>query len=49
MSSCSAWNIWFMTGSFDSDVHSVSTWLVSVVKIAVAVEGVVLCTLEEGC
>jgi hypothetical protein len=24
-----------MTGSFDGDVHSVSTWLVSVVKIAV--------------
>ena len=35
VSSCNAWKIWLMTGSFDGDVHSVSTWLVSVVKIAV--------------
>ena len=35
VSSCSAWKSWLITGSFDGDVHSVSTWLVSVVKIAV--------------
>ncbi len=35
VSSCNAWKIWFIAGSFDGDVHSVSTWLVSVVKIAV--------------
>jgi len=35
VSSCNAWKIWFITGSLDGDVHSVFTWLVSAVKIAV--------------
>ena len=35
VSSCSAWKICVMIGSFDGDVHSVSTWLVSFAKIVV--------------
>ena len=35
ISNCNAWKIWFIIGSLDGDVHSVFTWLVSVVKIAV--------------
>ncbi len=35
VSSCRAWKSWLMTGSFDGDVHNVSTWLVIFAKIAV--------------
>ena len=35
VSNCNAWKIWFIIGSLDDVVHSVFTWLVSVVKIAV--------------